>query len=120
MIDSIYQNLKPGTELLYQNYFERVLGEVDVENFTNQTQGGLYDKQKLATDYKIIERIVNEAKEKDNLLPVILQIMLEQYFWADVYLREMEKSRWIYRVKERKNEDFFPDSLTIYKKVFEN
>ena len=120
MKDLIYQNIISGTESLYQKYFEKILDKIDLQNFTNQTLGRSYDKDKLKNDYKIVEQIVNIAKEKDRLLPLTLQVMLEQYFWADVYMREMDKNKWIYRVTHRKDEDYFPDSLAIYKKFFED
>lgn len=119
MVDSIYENVKSGTEALYQQYFERALSKIDVENFTNQTRGKFCNKQKLTSDYKLVEKITTEAKEKDDLSPMVLQVMLEQYFWADVIFREMEKGKWIYRVINRKDEDFFPDSMTIYKNILD-
>ncbi|KKS46605.1 hypothetical protein A2567_00790 [Candidatus Azambacteria bacterium RIFOXYD1_FULL_42_11] len=116
----IYQNIISGTEPLYQKYFEEILDKIDVQNFTNQALGRSYDKDKIKNDYKIVEQIVNMAKEKSHLSPLALQVMLEQYLWADVYMREMDKDKWIYRVINRKDEDFFPDSMVIYKKFFED
>ena len=116
----IYQDIISGTEPLYQKYFEEILDKIDVQNFTNQALGRSYDKDKIKNDYKIVEQIVNMAKEKSHLSPLALQVMLEQYLWADVYMREMDKDKWIYRVINRKDEDFFPDSMVIYKKFFED
>ena len=120
MADPIYKNVISGTEPLYQQYFERILELIDVQNFTNQTLARPHEKSRIEGDNKIVEELINLAKEKDNLLPVVLQIMLDQYFWADVYMREMGKEKWIYRVMNRKDEDFFPDSMTVYKTLFES
>lgn len=117
MKDPIYSNVISGTESLYQKHFEEILGKIDVQNFTNQTLRRSFDKTRIETDYQIVEEVATNAQEKENLSPVILQIMLEQYLWADVYRREMDKNKWIYRVMNREDEDFFPDSTAIYKNI---
>lgn len=118
MKDPIYQSVIFSTEHLYQKYFEEILNKIDVQNFTNQTLGRTCNKDKIKSDYEIVEEIVNKAKENDSLSPIILQVMLEQYFWADVYMREIDRTKWIYRVMNRKNVDFFPSSMAIYKDLF--
>jgi hypothetical protein len=104
MNDSIYKNVVSGTEFLYQKYFEEILGEIDVQNFTNQTLGKSFDRVKGESDYKVVEKIVTKAQEEQKLSPVIL--------------REIDKSRWIYRVMDREDEDFFPDSMVVYTNRF--
>jgi hypothetical protein len=120
MADPIYENVIRGTERQYQMYFERILASIDVENFTNQALGRPHDKKRIDGDYAIVKKLVNHAAEREHLLPVILQTMLEQYFWADIYMREMDKKRWIYRVMDRKGVDYFPDSMAVYNKMFDN
>ena len=120
MADPIYENVVPGTERQYQMYFEKILASIDVENFTNQALGRSQDKKRIDSDYATVEKLVNHAAEKEQLLPVILQVMLEQYFWADVYKREMDKERWIYRVMDREGVDYFPDSMAVYNRIFDN
>jgi hypothetical protein len=120
MNDSIYKNVVSGTESLYQKYFEEILGQIDVQNFTNQTLGKLFDRVKGESDHKVVEKIVTKAQEEYKLYPGILQIMLEQYIWADELMREIDKSRWIYRVMNRKDEDFFPDSMVVYTRNFKS
>ena len=118
MENSVYKSVIPGSEPLYQKYFEEALSKIDVQNFTNQTLGKPFDKARIESDYRVVEEISNKAKDCGNLSPAIIQVMLEQYFWGDAYMREMEKNKWIYRVMNRKDEDFFPDSTTVYRKIF--
>lgn len=54
----------PGTESLYQKYFEEILKSIDVNNFTNQTIRKPFDKAKIDSDYKIVERIASRAEKK--------------------------------------------------------
>jgi len=119
MDDPIHGSVEQGKERIYQRYFERILDKIDVQNFTNQTLGKTHDSHRRESDYKIVEEIVNTAADNHGLLPVVLQVMLEQFFWADVYMREFDKSKWIYRVMDREDDDFFPDSMTVYKRIFE-
>lgn len=118
MPDPIYANVQKGQESLYQRFFEEIVTQIDVENFTAQTQGKPFDRSKLQSDYKIVESVANRARQTHSLLPVVLQVMTEQYFWADAIQREKHKHEWIYRVMRRRDTDFFPDSLAIYNNLF--
>lgn len=118
MKDLIYRNVNKSNRSRYQRYFIEALNSIDLQNFTNQTLGRAYDKGRIKSDYKQVEKIFNNVKRKHNLSPVILQIMLEQYIWADIYLRETDKNDWIKRVTHRKNEDYFPNSTLVYHNIF--
>ncbi|MBI4460030.1 MAG: hypothetical protein HY648_08235 [Acidobacteria bacterium] len=114
MSDPIYQYVEAGTEPLYQQYFKEALSKIDVLNFTDEACGRTFNRVQRDHDYEALEEIGNRAKMKNNLLPMVLQVMLEQYFWADAYLREKEQDTWIYRVMKRRDTDYFPDSMAVY------
>lgn len=118
-LDEIYKHIKKEEEPLYQKYFEEVLDKIDVQNFTNQTLKKSFKKNKVGIEYQTIEKIANRAKKRNHLSPLILQIMLEQYFWADIIMREVYKKEWVYKVMNRENEAFFPDSMAVYHILFE-
>ena len=117
--DPVYENVVTGTESKYQDCFESILNEIDVQNFTDQSLNRPHDKGKIKSDYEIVERIVKEAQNTDDLIPAVLQVMLEQFFFADVYKRENDKKKWIEVVMNRKDEDYFPDSESIYLNLFD-
>lgn len=118
MKNPIFKNINKGDYPYYQQYFLDALSVIDLQNFTNQTLGVKYNKKLIESDYKRVEKIFNKAKKEHGLSPAILQIMLEQYIWADIYLREIDKNNWIERVTHRKNEDYFPDSTLVYHNIF--
>jgi len=118
-IDPFYSEILKNQVDLYQKYFARLLNTVDIENSTKRSRGEDYDSIVSDKDNKAIEKIiVEEAQEKDNLLPVYLQVILEQYFYADVWEREKDKYHWVNRVLHRKKVDYFPDPMRIYTTIF--
>ena len=119
-IDSFYAELPSKNIALYQKYFERLLNSVDIENCTKRSMGKDYDRSISERDDTIIERIiVEEAQAKGSLVPGYLQVILEQYFFADVWMREKDRHCWINRVLHRKDVDYFPDPLRIYTRLFQ-
>lgn len=119
-IDPFYLEIKKSQVELYQAYFERLLEAINVDNYTKRSSGEEYDKAVANLDDNTIEKItVEEAQNKDNLLPVYLQVILEQYFYADVWKREFDKHGWVHRVLHRKSVDYFPDPMRLYTTLFE-
>ena len=119
-IDPFYSDIRKNQVDLYQKYFERLLNVVDIDNSTKRSRGEDYDKAISEKDEMTIESIiVEEGQEKDNLLPVYLQVILEQYFYADVWERERDKHHWVNRVLRRENVDYFPDPMRIYTTIFD-
>lgn len=116
----IYRNVNKSEEPHYQRYFIEALNCIDLQNFTDQTLGRTCHKSRIKSDYKQVEKIFNNAKKEYNLSPVVLQIMLEQYIWADTFLREIDKNIWVKRVMNRRKEDYFPDPMSVYQNVFGN
>ncbi len=111
-IDKFYRELNVEQIALYQKYFERIIDNVDVHNMTGRSLNRDYDQSKIESDYKKIGCILDEA-EKDNLVPLYLQTMFEQYVFADVWQREKFKNNWIKRVMNRQSEDFFPSPTAV-------
>ena len=119
-IDPFYSEIKKNQVGLYQAYFERLLLSINVDNFTRRNSGEKYDNKVANQDGNIIEKIITkEAQIKDDLLPVYLQIILEQYFFADAWERETDKHNWVHRVMHRKRVDYFPDPMSVYSTLFE-
>lgn len=119
-IDPFYSEIRKDRVGLYQAYFERLLEVVNIDNFTKRSTGEEYDKAVADQDDITIEKIiVDEAQTKDVLLPVYLQVILEQYFFADVWKRETDKHNWVNRVMHRKSVDYFPDPMKVYTTLFE-
>jgi hypothetical protein len=52
--------------------------------------------------------IVGEAA-REGLSPSYLQIMVNQYFFADDWFRERDQDDWVKLVLHRKDVDYFPD-----------
>jgi hypothetical protein len=113
-----YSKIKPDDVSIYQKYFNDILEKVDIDNFTRQSLEKNYDKEKIDKDYTVVEKICNEFK-RDNLYPVYLQVMFEQYIHSDPILREKYKKTWINRVMKRESVDFFPDPIFIVHNLFE-
>lgn len=112
---NFYREIKERQIELYQHYVDRILSVVDIQNNTNWAQGKTYDKERLGKDDAIMEDIaVNQAGSK-GLKPIYLQIMANQYFFADPWERERDKERWVSRVLRRRETDYFPDPWVLYK-----
>ena len=120
--ESLYFNLQSDQILLYQHYFNKVLNAVDVNNYTMWAEGKNCDKSKMSIDDKKMQDIITNEASSEGLDPAYLQVMVHQYFFADVWQRESDKNSWVKQVLNRKSTDYFPDSWAVYKllKSFEN
>ena len=116
-IDYFYTDLNTEQIALYQKYVNRMLEAVNVNNLTERSLGRMHDKPAVDADYKKIDAILTEA-EKDSLEPGYLQVIFEQYIFADAMMREKYKSSWVKTVMKRKSTDFFPDPNAIMHNVF--
>jgi len=113
-----YREVRKEQIDLYQDYLNKILKVVDVDNNTNWARGGACDKDKLEKDDALMEEINHEAGSK-GLKPAYLQIMANQYFFADPWEREKDKSYWVSRALNRKSVDYFPDPWALYKTLNE-
>lgn len=112
-IDPFYEQIKNEEIGLYQHYFNKIILSIDISNQTKWSKSQGYNKEQLDKDDDLMENIIiNEAK-KDGLIPRFLQVMLNQYFFADVYQRENIKDSWVKKVIYRKDIDYFPDGWSM-------
>jgi len=114
--DFVYKNVAKGTEQLYQKYFEEILNKIDLKSLTSWAQNKSHLEGENEKNAKSIVEITNRALDERGLFPQVLLVMLLQYIFADVYQREINKSKWIYKVMNREDIDYFPDSNAIIDK----
>lgn len=105
----------------YQHYFNKILNSIDVGNLTARKLPHFrFNKKNAIHDYKLIDMISKEARDKDGLSGDALKTIVEQYVWAyDSSEREKEKEKWAIRVKNRKEIDYFPASDKIHELLFQ-
>jgi len=114
--DPFYDVIETEQIDLYQYFFNKTIESVNVDNYTGWTKGkGNYDESQLAKDDKIMEQIILNEGVLAGLHPATLQVIVHQYFFADVYQREMDKNQWVKRVLFRKDIDFFPDGASTHR-----
>jgi len=118
--DPVYSNVKRDQQKTYQTYFLTIVHSVNIANLTERAHSRPFNKQVAEKDHATIDQLANKAKTKDGLYPVILQIMVEQYLFADPWQREQDLNRWIYTVMRRKQTDYFPDALRVHNVLFKN
>ena len=114
--DEFYAEVKDHEIPHYQYFFERTLKSVSIENQTNWALGKKYDKVRLDKDDDSMYEIAMEA-EKTGLAPVFLQIMVNQYFFADPIERELYSDQWAKKVVYRGDIDCFPSGWAVRKLI---
>ena len=112
-IDPAYDDV-PVTKLpRYQHYIDKILMAIDVHTQTAWSMSRPFDKERFRKDEETMGKIVLEEAAQEGLSPGVLQVMLHQYFFADVYQREIDRDRWAHRVLHRKKMDYFPDAASM-------
>ena len=113
---NFYQEVRPNQIERYQHYVSMALKQLDVENNTKWSRGDKnYDRDRLSVDDKVMEELIVGGAATEGLSPAYLQIMINQYFFADPYLREKDAKGWVRRVLDRKSVDYFPDPWALRK-----
>ncbi len=113
---SFYEDVRPEQVGLYQHYVTKILRSVNVENNTKWSRGDKsYDRELLQSDDEKMEQIIVSEAAQEGLSPVYLQIMVNQYFFADPYRRGRDKKHWVQLVLNRKSTDYFPDPWALRK-----
>jgi hypothetical protein len=56
-----------------------------------------------------LEKIIAGEAAREGLSASYLQIMVNQYFFADERFRELDRDTWVKRVIHRKDVYYFPD-----------
>jgi hypothetical protein len=101
--------VKPEQIELYQHCFIRVIQAVDVMNNTRWARGEPYDRARLAADDEAMEAIIVGEGARLEISSSYLQVMVNQFFFADPYSRELGRDNWVTRVLHRSDADYFPD-----------
>ncbi|NTU50623.1 MAG: hypothetical protein HGA87_07110 [Desulfobulbaceae bacterium] len=114
-IDPFFEDVKTEQIDLYQHYFKKVIQSVDVSTQTGWSMGKSYDREQFLRDQDLMEQIICGEAGPEGLSPAILQVIVNQYFFADVYQREMDREQWTKRVIYRKNPDYFPSGWGVRK-----
>lgn len=109
-IDPLYNIVQTEQIRLYQHYFEKVINSIDVNTQTNWSLNKPYSQLQFKKDEETMERIILGEAAREGLHPGMLQVMVHQYFFADVYQRENDRGNWVKRVMYRKETDYFPDA----------
>lgn len=107
-----------GTPLIpvYQKHFERVLQAIDLDVQTAWADGKKsYDRKRFRQDEEAMERIIAVEAVREGVIPAALQVMVNQFFFADPYKRNADRHRWVQRVMQRNDMDYFPDGWAVRK-----
>jgi len=112
-IDPFFEEIRAEQIGLYQHYFSKVIRSIDVDTETNWSMSKPFDKEQFKKDETIMEAIIVGEAATEGLSPAILQVIVHQYFFADVYQREMDKNQWVKRVMQRKEPDYFPGGWQV-------
>ena len=114
--DPFYTDVNEDQISLYQGYLDRLVGMLDIENIIQWLMSKKYDREKLLRDDRLLEKICCEDAESDGLSAVYLQIMINQYFFADPHLRESYQSTWVETVVYNQEKlSFFPRATKVRK-----
>ena len=115
-----YSKIDENNINIYQKYFEKIIKNVHVGNFTKWSLNHEYDKKQLERDNKVIIRYIDEATDI-GLNSKYLKMIVFQYFFADVIAREINKSEWVstvINIHKQGNRSFFPPALQLEKTLF--
>lgn len=114
-IDPFYEDIKTSQVDLYQHYFELVIDSINLENNTSWALGQKHDKAALQQDDETMNQIITNQAQTKGLSGCYLQIMVNQYFFADVWMREADKDQWVKRVLRRRKADYFPPGWAVFR-----
>ncbi len=117
-IDDFYSDVKPEQINLYQKFFNKMIEVVNVDVLTERISHGKFGRDGVEKYYEKLDKVLDEAR-KNNLKEAHLQVMFEQYIFADIWRREIDKDHWVQTVMQRKSVDYFPDTKAIIYTLFE-
>lgn len=72
--------MQPEQIGLYQHYFAKVIGAVDISNSTRWSRRESYEHARLAADDEIMETTIVGEAAREGLSPSYLQVMVNQFF----------------------------------------
>ena len=106
-VDPLYSDINVEDVGVYQRYFDKIIAHVNVENYTRWSMSRSYDRRNLEADDDWMYGVLQEA-ERDGISGGMLQNMVNQFFFADILMREQDKRCWIRRVMHPHPTDYFP------------
>lgn len=115
--DPFYEKINPQRLNTYQRYLDALFTVIDVDNYTRWAASKDYDKEKLSKQDRLMDRLFREDASTRGLSPDYLHTMINQYFFADPWLRERYKRSWaetvVYR---RRTKSFFLNGISVQSK----
>lgn len=82
---------------------------VNISNLTKWANKEDYNKDLYISDTEKIFAKLDEVKKENLVNSFYLQIMFDQYVFADPWIRERHQKAWPEKVVNREKVDFFPD-----------
>ena len=114
--DPFYKEINEDQIALYQKYLDGLFAVIDIYNYTLWSMSKDYDRKRLERDDRLMEKLCCEEAPSHDLSPVYLQIMVNQYFFADAWLRERYQSTWVETVVyNQERVTFFPEARKVRK-----
>lgn len=118
--DPFYEKINTDRIGSYQRYLDALFTVIDVDNFTRWAAAVAYDREKLDRQDRLMRRLFSEDASSHGLSPDYLHTMINQYFFADPWLRERYKRCWaetvVYR---RRTKNFFLSGLNVQARIGE-
>lgn len=116
--DPFYERINTNRIGTYQRYLDALFTVIDVDNFTRWASSENYDKEKLDRQDRLMRRLFTEDASNRGLSPDYLHTMINQYFFADPWIRERYKRSWaetvIYR---RRAKNFFLNGMSVQARI---
>ena len=107
-VDPFYADISVEDIGVYQRYFHKIIGHVDVGNYTDWSMSCEYGRLRMDADDEWMDDVIREAN-RDGISGALLQNMVNQYFFADILEREQDKQHWVRRVMHpRPPQEYFP------------
>ncbi len=114
--DPFYMDIQEEQVSLYQGHLDRLVGMIDIENIRRWAMSTEYDREALERDDRLLEKVCCKEAASHGLSPVYLQIMINQYLFADPDVREPHLETWVETVVySRDKADFFPRATKVRK-----
>ena len=112
-VDPFYVDINVEDIGVYQRYFDKIIGHVDVGNYTDWSMSRENDRLRMDADDEWMDDVFREAN-RDGISGALLQNMVNQYFFADMLEREQDKQHWVRRVMHpRSPREYFPPAAQM-------
>jgi len=113
--DPVFERVIPDQIDRYQHCFNHLLEGVDINTQTCWAQSKPYDRARFDSDSAIMQaRLDKMGYELPDLDPAVVWIMANQYFLADPWRRERDRTAWVRTVLHRQDVDYFPTGSAVF------